>query len=64
MLPACELSIGTSPKPARPTSTDSKTVRIDGNGRCSASGKSAVAPSSSDLNREFFSWYWSLMSEA
>src|SRR5262249_13459280 len=46
MLPACELSIGTSPHCTRPTSTASKTVRIDGNGWCSASGKRACAPSS------------------
>src|SRR5438067_1467875 len=46
MLPACELSIGTSPQPARPTSTASNTLRIDGSGTRSASGKSASAPSS------------------
>src|SRR5437588_3707388 len=46
MLPACELSSGTSPHAARPTSTDSNTVRIDGSGRWSPSGKSATAPSS------------------
>src|SRR5436309_4386047 len=46
MLPAWELSIGTRPHCARPTSTASKTVRIDGYGWCSAPGKSACAPSS------------------
>src|SRR5438093_1736419 len=55
MLPACELSIGTSPQPARPTSTASKTVRIDENGRWSASGKSAFAPSSE--NAPASPWY-------
>ena len=30
MLPACELSIGTRPQRARPTSTASNTVRMDG----------------------------------
>jgi hypothetical protein len=46
MLPACELSIGTRPQRARPTSTVSKTVRIDGNGWWASSGNSACAPSS------------------
>src|SRR2546425_1169739 len=46
MLPACELSIGTRPRPADPTSTASNTVRIDGRARSSASGKSTLAPSS------------------
>jgi phenylpropionate dioxygenase-like ring-hydroxylating dioxygenase large terminal subunit len=34
------------------------------NGTVADALRDAVAPSSSDLNREFFSWYWSLMSEA
>src|SRR5215211_3293489 len=46
MLPACELSIGTRQNATCPTSTASKTARIEGNGRRSASGNSARAPSS------------------
>src|SRR6266511_781392 len=46
MLPACELSSGTSPAATRPTSTASNTLRTEGNATRSASGQSASAPAS------------------